>query len=275
VVEPYEQYRAAMEGPWPGWWIAWPPTQRMSLGDVFERSGGVLRRAGSLAGRNVTFATAPGGPPASFLYDAQGSITAHFKLSGASPQGFSALAKADAGARLHFDHAESVLAVYGALTQEGFSDYPAVAAELSRLYWDGRWTTDHLAVGDVIMAATGLVATATKSGASAELRVSATAAAGPVSLLELAGAAEFAVTDQVGMQWTGTQVTPFYRVLGLRKTWLNRLVEEYGRPQPGQGAAPVPVPPLALSEARADPDAVLERLPQDVVPADDAAAPGT
>lgn len=270
----YDNYKAAMQDPWPGWWIAWPPTQRISLGDVFDRSGGVQRAAGNLADRRITYQIAQGTPPASFSYDAQGSVTAHFKAAGSSPQGFSALAKADAGALVQFARAQSVLAVYGNLIQEGFSDIPAVAAELARLYWDGRWPTDLVAVSDVIMAATGLLATATAAGASAELRVSVSARAGPVSLVDLAGQAAFARTEHVGMQWVGTKVTPFYRVVGLRKTWLARIVKDYGPRQPGRGAAPEPVPPLVLDEARDEPDAVLESPPQDARPPDPTASPG-
>lgn len=113
-----------MQDPWRGWWIAWPPTQRISLGDVFDRSDGTQRLAGNLADRKITYGTAQGTPPASFSYDAQGSVTAQFKAAGSTPQGFSALTKADAGALVQFARAESVLAVYGNLTQEGFPTTP-------------------------------------------------------------------------------------------------------------------------------------------------------
>jgi hypothetical protein len=265
VGDSYDSYRAAMRDPWHGWWIAWPPTQRVSLGDMFDTSGGIQRTAGNLAQQQITFGTSPGTPPASFAYDSQGSVTVRFKAAGSSPQGFSALTKADVGALVQFSSAESVLAVYGGLTQEDFSDARSVAADLARLHWDGRWPTELVAVSGVVTAATGLVITSTAAGASAELRLGAAASAG-LSLADLAGQAGFSRSQHVGMQWSGTQVSPFYHVVGLRKDWLARIKTAYGPRQPGLGAAAEPIPPLVHDEAREDPDAVLDNPPQDARP---------
>ena len=254
----YDSYKAAMKDPWKGWWVAWPPIQRVRLGDVFDTSGGTLRTAGDLAAHGIGFDAVPGASAASFTYDSQGSISIRFKLAGSVPQGFSVLAETDAGALVEFTGAASVLAIYNGLTQEGFSDTRSVAADLARLYWNGRWDTGLVAVSDVVAAAVGTVLTATQRGASAELRVTASAAAGPVSLIDLAGNVAFARSTNVGMQWAGSDVTPFYRVVRLRKTWLARIKTAYGSRQPTRGAAPYPVPPLVIQEARDDPAAVLE-----------------
>lgn len=270
----YDSYKAAMKDPWKGWWVAWPPTQRVRLGDVFDTSGGILRTAGDLTGRGIGFGSAPGTPAASFTYDAKGSVSTKFKLAGSVPQGFSALAEMDAGALVEFTGAASVLVLYNGLTQEGFSDTRSIASELARLYWDGRWDTELVAVSDVVAATAGTVLTAAQRGASAELRVTAAAQAGPVSLIDLAGNVAFARSTSVGMQWAGPDVTPFYRVVRLRKTWLARIKTAYGSRQPGRGAAPAPVPPLIVEEARDDPATVLESAPEDEQPPGfDGAAP--
>lgn len=261
----YNSYKAAMKDPWKGWWIAWPPTERVGLGDVFDTCGGKLRRAGDLAARKVRFDRIPGAPPASFAYDSNGSVSVRFKLAGSVPPGFSALTAADVGALVEFSGEASVLVLYNGLTQEGFADTRSVAADLARLYWDGRWDTDLVAVSDVVAAVAGTVLTAAQHGASAELRL-AGSAAGPASLIDLAGKVAFARSAGVGMQWVGSNVTPFYRVVRLRKTWMAHIKAAYGPQQPGRGAAPGLVPPLVMDEAREDPAAVLESASGDEQP---------
>ena len=63
------------------------------------------------------------------------------------------------------------------------------------------------------------------------------------------------------MQWVGTDVTPFYQVFRLKRTWLAQIKADYGPRQPGKGAAPEPVPPLLVEEAGDDPGQVLEPAP--------------
>jgi hypothetical protein len=128
----YDSYKAAMEDPWKGWWVAWPPTERISLGDVFDTADGKQRRAGDLTSRGIGFDSAPGTPAASFTYDSNSSVSVKFKLSGGTPQGFSALSELDAGALVEFTGEASVLVLYNGLTQVGFSNIRSVAADLTR-----------------------------------------------------------------------------------------------------------------------------------------------
>ena len=273
----YDSYKAAMKDPWKGWWIAWPLSQLVCVGDVFDIRSGKQRAAGNLASRGIRFEAGPGAAPGSFTYDSNGSVSIRFKSAGSIPQGFSALAEMDAGALVEFKGATSVLVVYDGLAQEGFSDTCSVAADLARLYWDGRWDTRLVAVSDVITVVAGTVLAAAQRGASAELRATASAAAGPVNLIDIAGSVAFARSANVGLQWAGSGVTPFYRVVRLRKTWLARIKTSYGPRQPTRGAAPDPVPPIVLDEARDDPAAVLENASEDEQPPnaeDTGAGPG-
>jgi len=276
MADSYDRYKAAMLDPWKGWWIAWPLSQHIDVGDVFDMSGGALREAGDLAGRAIGFTSRPGAPPGSFSYDSKGSVSVHFKSSGSVPQGFSALTEVDAGALVEFESDSSVLVVYSGLAQEGFSDTRSVAADLARLYWGGRWDSNLVAVSDVVHAASGLVLVAAQRGASAELRATASAAAGPPTLVDLAGDVSFARSAHVGLRWAGSAVTPFYRVVRLRETWLHRITIQYGPRQPGRGAAPEAIPPLVLDEAHDDPGAVLENIAADEQPpASDSVGPET
>lgn len=262
----YESYKAAMLDPWKGWWIAWPLSQHIEVGDVLDTSGGALRGAGNLAGRTISFKSSPGAPPGSFTYDAKGSVSIHFKAAGSVPQGFSALTEVDAGALVQFESDSSVLVVYSSLTQEGFSDARSVATDLARLYWDGHWDSKLVAVSDVVRAVGGLVLVATQRGASAELRATTSAAVGPLTLVDLAGDVSFARSANVGLRWAGSAVTPFYRVVRLRETWLHNIKTSYGPRQPRRGAGPESIPQIVLDEAHDDPGAVLESAAENEQP---------
>ena len=262
----YDTYKAAMQDPWKGWWIAWPLTQRVRVGDVFDTAGGTLRTAGDLTERKVGFASSPGSPPGNFVYDSNGAVSVRFKSAGSVPPVFSALAELDIGALIEFRHGSSAFVVYRDLIQEGFSDTRSVATNLARLYWDGRWGTELVAVSDVVCAAAGTVLIATQREASAELRATASAGPGPLSLFDLAGDVTFERWTHLDLKWVGSALTPFYRVVRLRKTWLDHIETAYGSKQPGRGAAPQAIPPLVLDEAHDHPAAILEDASQSQQP---------
>jgi hypothetical protein len=187
-----------------------------------------VRSAGDLAQHGVAFDRGPTVPAANFLYDSNGSAAVRLKLAGSTAQGFSALAQADAGALVEFADASSTLVVYSGLRQSGMRDTRSVAAGLVRLYWAGKWSKDVVA--------------------------------GPMTIADVAGAATVARASQVGLQWVGSDVTPFHRVVRLRRSWLNGVKAQYGPHQPGLGAAPQPVPPILVEEARDEPTLVVEAV---------------
>jgi hypothetical protein len=276
VASSFDSYAAAMRDAWEGWWLTWPLSMRVQVGDVFDTSGGTLRTAGDLATRQVSFQTSAPAPAAAFTYDSNGSAVVRFKLAGGIPDGFSALTEADAGALVEFESASAVLVIYSGLTQQGMSDTYSVAGDLVRRYWNGTWPEELAGVTDVVTAAGGTVLAAAGSGAAAELRAAAAAGAGPIALVDLAGRVTVARSSHVGLQWVGSNVTPFYRVVRLKHTWLGNIKALYGPRAPGRGAAPEPVPPLLVEEARDDPDQVLESVPaaeQPTLPAEQEAEP--
>lgn len=136
----YDSYVAAMREAWKGWWVVWPLTQHARVGDVYDIDAvGAVRRAGTLATRNIAFSCDPGGPAAAFTYDSAGTAKIRLKAAGSSADGFSALAAADAGALVTFDRASSVLVILDSVTQQGMTDTRSVAAALVKEYWAGRW----------------------------------------------------------------------------------------------------------------------------------------
>ncbi|MGW1963474.1 hypothetical protein ACWCPD_24850 [Streptomyces sp. NPDC001935] len=253
----YTLYRDAVDDVWKGWWVAWPLSQRVALGDVLHNADDRVRTAGTLADRGVAFDPRPGTPENIYKHDAHGSVSVALKASGSATDGFASLAAADAGARIGFAKGDTAFVVYDGLTETTVADTRALASALVSRGWDD-WDDSLLAVTGVIEATSGTVLTSTENGAFAELRVKA--GAGPVQpvLADLAGSASIEGRHALGLEWLGSELTPFFQVVRLRKAWFGKVMKDYGPRQPGRGAAPVPVPPVLLEEAQDDPGAVLE-----------------
>lgn len=258
----YEAYRKALSDVYRGWWLAWPLTERVEVGEVrkLHRTGSVA--AGGLADRGIEAKPGPAGAPGDITYDAGGTVAVRFKAAGVAAQGFSSVAAAEAGALVEFRDEHSALIVYTGLEQSGLADLAELADSLVRRLWQGDWDPDLLVVSDVIAARAGTVLVADRAGASAELRLEGAVGPGPLQLVDLAGRGAFSASSRLGLNWTGTNLTPCYRVVRVRRTWLNRVREEYGTPQPGRGLAAGPVPPLLLDEARDEAGAVIEHVEQ-------------
>ncbi|MFI9249940.1 hypothetical protein [Streptomyces sp. NPDC053069] len=275
MVHAFAVYRDAMREAWGDWWLAWPLLQKVGVGDVLHDSRGSVRAAGTLADRRIAFdATAPEARGA-FLHDAGGGIDVRFKASGATDPLFTALVDADAGVLLRFARQRAALVAYRGLAGSGLTDTPALARALVRRYWEGRWEAGLLAVTEVVRADAAAVLVAAEAGASAELRLATSVGAGPLQLLDLAGSARLAGSRHLGFQWIGEALTPLFRVVRLRGTWLGGVREEYGPVQPGRGLDAEPVPPLLLEQAADDPAAVLETPPQLVGETETETEPGT
>ncbi|AUY52680.1 hypothetical protein [Streptomyces sp. CB01881] len=255
----YDVYRAAMSGDhWWDWWVNWPLSNRIRLGDVYEVQGNALRRAGDLAGRGITFTTEDGTPPATYAYDSQGSVAVTFKASGKSPAALSALTKADAGAAVEFRRDRTAFVAFQGISQTDVADVRALAKTLTEGWVNKSWDESLRAVTSVLSVAAGTVLTAAAAGASAELRLSgAVGAGGPTEVLDLAVGASVVRRNALGAEWTGPELTPFYQVVRLRETWLGKLKADFGPPQPGRGAFASALPPIVVEEIRDDPDAVL------------------
>ncbi|QKZ17631.1 hypothetical protein [Streptomyces chartreusis] len=261
----YELYRRAVDDVWKGWWVCWPLSRRVEVGQVLENVDGMVRTAGTLTERGIPFAPHPGTPHNNYTYDTQGSASLQFKAAGVAMDGLAALAVADFGARVTFEKGNSALIVYRGLTETGVADVRALAAALVQRGWDD-WDDTLLAVTDVVAADSGIVLTAAESGASVELRLQANAGQAQLGLADLAGQTSVAWRRRLGLEWLGTDTTPFFRVVRLRKTWFGKVEKDYGPRQPGRGAAPVPVPPVLLEEAYDDPASVLETVASEEQP---------
>lgn len=261
--KPLAAYRKAVRGSWgKSWWLAWPITERISVGDVLHNVGGHVRRAGTLQDRGVTYTERLGNPHADVLHDASGAASVRFKPAGVTVEGFSALAVADLGAVVDFTKSNSALVIYKGLHERAVADERALAAALIELTWQ-TWDDSLLAVTQVVSADLGTLLISDSTGASAEIRLQANLGQAPLGLADLAGGATLLRHRGVSEKWVGGECTPFFRVVRLRKRWFRSVTEDYGPRQPGRGARPEPVPPVLLDEARHDPGAVLETVETD------------
>ncbi|MFB7615913.1 hypothetical protein [Kitasatospora sp. NPDC056181] len=255
----YDVYRTAMSGDhWRGWWVNWPLSNRIRLGDVYEVQRNALHRAGDLAGRGITFTTENGAPPATYVYDSQGSVAVTFKASGTSPGALSALTRADAGAALEFHRDRTAFVAFQGISQTGLADVRALAEQLVEAWMNKSWDESLRAVTSMVSVAAGTVLTAAAAGASAVLRMTgAVGAGGPTAMLDLAVGGSLVSSNALGAEWTGPELTPFYQVVGLRKPWLRKVEADFGPPQPGRGGFPGTLAPIVVEQIRDDPDAVL------------------
>ncbi|MEU1626693.1 hypothetical protein ABZ746_15470 [Streptomyces sp. NPDC020096] len=261
MAQVYEAYRDAVRDVWGGWWLAWPLSQRVAVGDVLRSLDGSVRSAGTLQERRVEVRLTAPGAPGEFTYDAGGAAELRFKAAGSADAAFSSVAVGDAGALVRFGRSAGTLIAYRGLTQTGLTDVGELAAALLRLYWKGDWDDGMLAVTDVVHAESSTVLVASEAGATAELRLSATAGTGPLRLADLAGGAALTRGENLGLRWLADDVTPFYRLVRIRRKWLGGVRAEFGPPQPGRGFTDLPVPPVLLEEAQDDPDVLLEPVP--------------
>ncbi|MHC3471423.1 hypothetical protein ACYF6T_22400 [Streptomyces sp. 7R007] len=262
----FEAYRRALHDAYRGWWVTWPLTQKVRVGDVRALYDDGSVAAGTLADQGIDAPQGPPGAHGDLVYDAGGTASVRFKAAGAAAQGFSSVTQADAGALVEFHAEHSALVVYTGLEQRGVADVPRLARALVRRLWQGAWDPALLAVTEVIGAGAGTALTAERMGASAELRLTAGLGAGPLQLADLAGRVSFGASRHVGLTVTGTDLTPCYRVVRVRETWLHRVRTEYGPPQPGRGLDAGAVPPVLLEEAGDDAEAVLEQVEPEGLP---------
>ena len=237
----FDVYRKAMMSEWPGWWVTWPLSISLSVGTVIGTDGHVLRFSGSAAEKGLTYDISEVGSSELFKYDSNGTVSVRFKVAGTAAQGFETIAAADAGALIEFRHSTALLVVFRNLITLSMIDVRDLATQLLKQYWDGRWPDDLAVVTDVVSVGRGAVFAAATSGGAVELRANATVA--PMTLADLAGGATVMSSKNLGMEWTGMQFSPLFRVVRLRQSWISSVKADYGPRQRGNFALPsAPVP---------------------------------
>src|SRR5215467_8123656 len=118
MADVYRVFVHALQNLWgPGYWVAWPPSQKLSLGDVGVIERGLFTPTDELSRLGVDVQAEAGSSRASLSYDSGGTASLTFKATGDAPTGFQGLARADAGALVRFGTENGVLCVYDDLRE--------------------------------------------------------------------------------------------------------------------------------------------------------------
>ncbi|MFJ8489119.1 hypothetical protein ACIRBZ_12250 [Streptomyces sp. NPDC094038] len=274
--DPSRAFVRALAGVWgPDYWVTWHPSSRLALGAVGPaRYPGIVPIDKLPDDGTVPPEVTPNGR-STLTWNTEGAVKVSFRGSAGAADPAGALADVRAGAVVEFTRKNALLVVYRGLTETRLADQPRLAQALVRRYWAGDWDPDWCVVSHLVTARSGTVLMAADKGATVELGASGSATAGPAALADLATQVSATRSAALQCELVGRELTPFYRVLRLRRRFLRGIEAEYGahglRTPAGR---PAEVPPGLLHEVENAPDAALEHPTQPTPPPDTEGNPG-
>lgn len=240
-----------------GYWVTWQPSVRWNLGDVGAIERGVLIHIDDLATFGVHYATQPGVSKDRLTYSSQGNVALTFKLAGQVAQGFHALGAADAGVLVEFSKDEALVVSLRGVAESQVRSVPELAAQIVKLYLADRWKQDYAAVTHLVSAQSGTILASSGNGSAVELRAQAAVGSGPVEIGDLSAGMSVARSHNLGLAVVGANLTPLFRVVRLKDSWLTDPRVVFAR-QRVRGARPEAAPTELLEQARDEWDAVLD-----------------
>ncbi|OEJ28897.1 hypothetical protein AS594_35225 [Streptomyces agglomeratus] len=243
-----------------GYWVTWHPSTRHSLGDIGTVSAGSLVPISTLEENGITSLALTPETRDELSWRTKGQVDVTFKAVGNTAGGvFSALADAQAGALVEFKGDNSVLVSYRGLTESRLASQPVLAAEMVSRYWAGTWPKEWCVVSHLVTAEHGTVLAGGEKGSTVELAAQATVGPAPAAIADLAVRMKVARSKGLTLELLGEAMTPFFRILRLRRKFLNGIEAVYGASPLRIGSGrPSEIPQDILEEARSDPDTVLE-----------------
>ncbi|KAB1141120.1 hypothetical protein F7R91_33440 [Streptomyces luteolifulvus] len=193
-------------------------------------------------------------------WNSEGAVDITFKASGQSAGVFTSLADAQAGALVAFSRGNSVLVAFRDLVECRLPSQPVLATTLIRRYWAGTWPRDWCVVSHLVTARSGTILVAGEKGSVVELAANASAAMAPTTLVDIAAHVGVTRSSGLALELLGEHITPFFRVLRLRRRFLRGIDAVYGdrlglRTASGRQAE---VPADILEEVQDTPEVALE-----------------
>lgn len=254
----YRTYMKSMHSLWDTrYWATWQPSVRWKLGDVGTIERGQLIRIDDLANFGVRFTAQVGDSKDRLTYSSQGSVQLTFKLAGQAAQGFQALGKADAGVLVEFSENEALVVSLRGVAESHIASVRDLAAEIVKLYIADQWKQEYAAVTHLVSARSGTILASSNNGSAVELRAAAAVGRGPVEIGDLSAGMSMARSQNLGLEVVGTNLTPLFRVVRLKDSWLTDPRVVFAR-QRVRGARPEPPPTELLEQAKDEWDTVLE-----------------
>ncbi|MFF7472595.1 hypothetical protein [Streptomyces sp. NPDC008092] len=268
MTDPSRAFVRALAGVWgPGYWVTWHPSSRLALGAVGPaRYPGIVPVDRLPDDGTVPPEVAPAGRD-TLTWNTEGAVRVTYRGTAGAADPVGGLADVRAGAVVEFTRKNALLVVYRGLAETRLADQPRLAQELVRRYWAGDWHPDWCVVSHLVTARSGTVLMAADKGATVELSASGSVTAGPAGLADLATQVRATRSSALQCELVGRQLTPFYRVLRLRRRFLRGIEAEYGaRGLRTPAGRPAEVPPGLLHEVGDAPDAALEHPAQPAPP---------
>lgn len=257
---------SAMRKAWgDGYWVAWLPATRYQLGDIGQVDGaGQLVGITSMAEQGITVAATQSAAKDELTWRSSGDVNITFKAAASTSDQFQALAKADVGARVEFTGSNGILVAYRGLSETRLTNQPVLAIELLTRYAQGTWDLNWCVISQIVAAASGTVLIAGNGRSAAELKGNGSVGSGPATVADLSANVQVARSTGLGLEFVGVDVTPFFRVLRLRKRFLRGIKAQYGSIEKFRTAfdRSADVPSDFTEEAQDDYEAILETVPQ-------------
>src|SRR5262249_523254 len=118
-----------------------------------------------------------------------------------------------------------------------------------RRYWAGTWEREWCVISHLVTAESGTVLVSGEGASAVELSAQVGLGSGPVSFVDLASKVGVTRSSGLALELIGERVTPFFRVLRLRRKFLRGIEAVYGEAAELRTAAGRPAEvPLQLQE---------------------------
>jgi hypothetical protein len=248
----------------PGYWVTWHPSSRQALGTYGTVRKRTVVPVGDLPDQDIEPTTVDPRTEDGLVWYTKGAV--HVRHGVRAQAGLPVANLADAQGRMQvtFTSKNAVLVVYQGLSEHRLASQPKVAEQLLNRYLAGAWQLDWCVISHLVTAQSGTVLMARDKDAAIEFAAKAAAGAGPAGLADLATKAHSTYSSELACELVGATVTPFYRVLRLRRRFVRGVEAAYGY-MPGLRTSsdrPAQIPPEILEEVQDTPEAALEFVPQ-------------
>jgi hypothetical protein len=263
----FERYVRGMHDLWgAGYWVTWQPSVRLHLGDIGDTSGGQFVPIDDLKRRAISFEAVPADSRDSLTFQSEGGVDISFGAGAGAPVELSALVGLDVGAQatVEFVRDDAFLVVLRELAETRLASQPELAKTLVQRHAAGDWEDDQAVVSHLVRGS-GIVLASSTAGTRVD--ISAGAKGELLVLMKLVGASVEGGVSRTGaldLHVAGADLTPYFRVMRLRRDWLHRLRIRYGDSQPFREVRAQTSTAFheLLEEATDEPEAVVEEVDQ-------------
>jgi hypothetical protein len=216
-----------------GYWATWQPNVRHTLGEIGVVEHGMFVPIDHVRDQGLSVRREKAKARDVVTYRSDDAIRVTLKSAGEAGAGLLALTAAEAGAVVEFGREGGIVFDLSGVEECRLAKQEELAKHVLGKWREGLWPEDRVIVTHLLEAQSGTILAAAGSGAKAELRLRAGL---PKDVLpvdaNLSAGFEIAHSEALSVRVGGTGLTPVFRVLRLKKTWLGRIRTVYGTVQP-------------------------------------------